>query len=383
VSVLVAVGRSDMVISDHRSSFESEVPHVPRPRSADPIRLSRHRRRRLAHLARRSSAPVREVRRARILLAAAAGQSNAVIAAQVGCHVDTVRRTRRDFRARGMKALRDKPRTGRPLTYDLDTRLLVMATATSQPPETDSQWTHQAIAEHLDHTRGIQISASQVGRILAEADIKPHKVRGWLNRPDDPQFFTRAQAICGLYQRIPADTVLLSLDEKTGIQAKSRKHPTRQVWPGRPARREFEYVRHGTVSLMAALNVADGTVQAKIIKRNDSVTFIEFLTELDQTVPAHLTIHLIMDNGSSHTSKATRAWLAAHPRFTVTYTPKHASWLNMVELFFSILTRRLLRRGEFSSREHLTTKIHTFVTHYSRHARPFRWRYDGRPLKAA
>ncbi len=356
---------------------------MPRPRSADPIRLSRHRRRRLAHLARRSSAPVREVRRARILLAAAAGQSNAVIAAQVGCHVDTVRRTRRDFRARGMKALRDKPRTGRPLTYDLDTRLLVMATATSQPPETDSQWTHQAIAEHLDHTRGIQISASQVGRILAEADIKPHKVRGWLNRPDDPQFFTRAQAICGLYQRIPADTVLLSLDEKTGIQAKSRKHPTRQVWPGRPARREFEYVRHGTVSLMAALNVADGTVQAKIIKRNDSVTFIEFLTELDQTVPAHLTIHLIMDNGSSHTSKATRAWLAAHPRFTVTYTPKHASWLNMVELFFSILTRRLLRRGEFSSREHLTTKIHTFVTHYSRHARPFRWRYDGRPLKAA
>jgi len=356
---------------------------VPRARSADTIRLSRNRRRRLTRLTRRSTAPVREVRRARILLAAADRRSNAAIAAQVGCHVDTVRRTRRDFRARGMKALRDRPRPGRPLTYDLDTRLLVMATATSEPPETDSQWTHRAIAEHLHHTRGIAMSASQVGRVLAEADIKPHKVRGWLNRPDDPQFFTRAQAICRLYQHIPADTVLLSLDEKTGIQAKSRKYPTRPVWPGRPARREFEYVRHGTVSLMAALNVADGTVTGKIIQRNDSATFIEFLTELARQVPGHLKIHLVMDNGSSHTSKATKKWLAAHPRIAVTYTPKHASWLNMVELFFSILTRRLLRRGEFTSRAHLARKILGFITHYSRHAKPFRWRYDGRPLKAA
>lgn len=133
---------------------------------------------------------------------------------------------------------------------------------------------------------------------------------------------------------------------------------------------------------MAAMNVATGTVQPKIITRNDSATFIEFLTEIDQAIPAHLNIHLVMDNGSSHTSKATRAWLAAHPRFAVTYTPKHASWLNMIEIFFSILTRRTLRRGEFTSREHLARKILTFITHYSRTAKPFRWRYDGRPLKA-
>jgi transposase len=134
---------------------------------------------------------------------------------------------------------------------------------------------------------------------------------------------------------------------------------------------------------MAALNAATGTVTGKIIKRNDSVTFIEFLTELDQQIPTHLKIHLVMNNGSSHTSKATRTWLADHPRFTVTYTPKHASWLNMVELFFSILTRRLLRRGEFTSRDHLAGKILGFITHNSRHAKPFRWRYDGRPLKTA
>lgn len=221
------------------------------------------------------------------------------------------------------------------------------------------------------------------GGILAGVDIKPHRVRGWLNRPDDPGFFTRAAQICALYQAIPDDTVLLSVDEKTGIQAKSRKHRTRRAGHRRPERREFEYVRHGTVSLMAALNVADGTVRPKIIGRNNSETFLAFLTELDQETPAHLRIHLVLDNGPSHTSKATRAWLAAHPRFTVTYTPKHASWLNMVELVFSILTRRLLRRGEFVSREHLANKILKFFTHYNRTAKPFRWTYDGRPLKAA
>lgn len=356
---------------------------MARVRSGDRVRLTRRRRRALTHLARATTAPAREVLRAKILLAAAQRHSNETIARQVGCHVDTVRRTRRAWRVRGMKALRDRPRPGRPPVYDLDVRLLVAATATSQPPETDSQWTHAAIAAHLHHTRGIGISVSQVGRILAETDLKPHKVRGWLNRPDDPGFFTRAKAICDLYQNIPTGTVLLSVDEKTSVQATSRKHPTRQVWPGQPARREFEYVRHGTVSLIAAMDVATGTIHHKIITRNDSVTFIEFLTALDQVIPAHLKIHLVMDNGSSHTSKATRAWLATHPRFTVTYTPKHASWLNMIELWFSVLTRRLLRRGEFTSRDHLASKIDTFVTHYNRNAKPYRWRYDGRPLTTA
>jgi transposase len=351
-------------------------------RSRDTVRLSRHRRRILNRLIRCTTAAVREVRRAKILLLAWEKTPNERIASEVGCDVSTVRRTRRDWRARGMKALVDRPRSGRPPVYDLDVRLLIVATATSDPPQTDSQWTHQGIAGNLAQTRGVGISASQVGRILAEADLKPHKVRGWLNRPDDPEFFTRAQAICRLYQHIPADTVLLSTDEKTGVQAKSRKHPTRRARPGRPTRREFEYVRHGTVSLLAAMNVASGQVHPKIIERNNSETFTEFLTELDETIPTHLKIHLVMDNGSSHTAKATRAWIAAHPRFQVTYTPKHASWLNMVEIFFSILTKRLLRRGEFTSRDHLATKIVKFITHYSRTAKPFRWRYDGRPLAA-
>jgi transposase len=356
---------------------------MPRLSSADPIRLTRRRRKALRRVSNQVSGEFRQVQRARILLAAADKTPNAVIARQAGCTPGTVRKVRRDYRSRGMRALTDRPRSGRPPVYDVDVHLLVIATATSEPPEFDAQWTHRGIAGHLHASRGIGISASQVGRILAGADIKVHRVRGWLNRPDDPEFFTRAAQICALYQAIPAGTVLLSVDEKTGIQAKSRKHRTRRAAQGRPERREFEYVRHGTVSLLAAMNVADGTIRPKIIGRNDSDTFLAFLTEIDQDTPEPLHIHLVMDNGSSHTSKATRAWLAAHPRFTVTYTPKHASWLNMVELVFSILTRRLLRRGEFTSREHLANKIIKFFTHYNRTAKPFRWTYDGRPLKAA
>jgi transposase len=351
--------------------------------SADTVRLTRRRRKALMRTSNRTSGEFRQVQRARILLAAADKTPNAVIARRVGCAPATVRKVRRDYRTRGMRVLTDRPRSGRPPVYDVDVHLLIIATATSEPPECDAQWTHQGIAEHLHASRGVGISASQVGRILADADIKPHRVRGWLNRPDDPEFFTRAAQICALYQAIPAGTVLVSVDEKTGIQAKSRRHRTRRAGRGRPERREFEYVRHGTVSLIAAMNVADGTIRPKIITRNNSDTFIEFLIEIDQAIPAPLTIHLVMDNGSSHTSKATRKWLAAHPRFAVTYTPKHASWLNMVELVFSILTRRLLRRGEFTSREHLANKIIKFFTHYNRTAKPFRWTYDGRPLKTA
>lgn len=356
---------------------------MPRAVSADLVVLGGRRRQKLEAIARRATAPVRVVRRARIILAAATGASNAQIAAEVQVSVDTVRRVRHRYVTDGIAALHDRPRSGRPLVYDVDARLLVVATATSAPPEPATVWTHAGIADHLGEHHQIPISPSQVGRILADLDVKPHLVRGWLNRPPDPQFFAKAAAICDLYRNPPPGAVLLSVDEKTGIQAKSRKYPTRPVAPGRRARREFEYVRHGTVSLMAAMNVVDGTVLAKIIDRNDSATFIEFLTEIDAAIPPHLDIHLVMDNGSSHVSKATKAWLAAHPRFHVHHTPTHASWLNMVEIWFSILTRKVLRRGEFDTRQHLADKIIEFACRYDDNAKPFRWTYDGRPLKAA
>jgi DDE superfamily endonuclease len=168
----------------------------------------------------------------------------------------------------------------------------------------------------------------QVGRILNSVDLKPHLVRGWLTRPADPEFFTKAAAVCALYRRCPPNAVVFSVDEKPGITARSHKHPDQPGRPGQRTRREFEYVRHGTVSIIAALNVHTGQVLAQTIERNNADTFIGFLRTLDTTVPAGTGIHLVMDNGSSHVAKKTKPWLAARPRFQIHHTPKHASWLN-------------------------------------------------------
>jgi transposase len=354
---------------------------VARASSEDVIVLGQRRRERLEAIVARASAPQHLVLRAKIVLAAWRREANAKIARDLGICEDTVRKWRGRFRREGMPGLLDRPRSGRPPVYGIEDQLLIVATVTQQTPQADSHWTHRALAEYLREPLGI--CASQIGRILASLDLKPHRVRGWLNRPADPAFHTKAQAVCALYLHLPPDTVLFSVDEKTSMQAKSRKRRTRPIRPGQVERREFEYVRHGTVSLMAAMNVTTGTVHPKIITRNDSATFIEFLTELDQTVEPTKKIHLILDNGSSHTSKQTRKWLSEHPRITVTYTPTHASWLNMVEIFFSILTRRMLRRGDFASRDDLTEKITKFIETYNGTAKPFRWTYDAKLLKAA
>ncbi|MGW4471895.1 IS630 family transposase [Nonomuraea sp. NPDC004354] len=346
---------------------------MARPVSPDVVILGSRRRGRLEAIVARASSPQHLVLRARIVLLAWRGWTNTAIAAELKASVTTVRTWRRRFVVGGLPALADRPRSGRPEVYGPDMRLRVIALATGVPPEGTSAWTHVLIAEQLAPTG---ISASQVGRILAEADLKPHRVRGWLNRLDDEQFWTQAAAVCDLYLRPPSDAVLLSIDEKTGIQAKSRRYRDRPMGAGRPARREFEYRRQGTVSIIAAMNVTNGEVLTEWITRNNSETFCGFLTMLDQVIDPDIDIHLIMDNGSSHTSRATRAWLAAHPRFKVTYTPKHARWLNMVELFFSTLTRGLLRRGDFASREDLDGKITDFVIRHNRNARPYRWTYD-------
>ncbi len=342
---------------------------------AVPVRLTIKRRRKLEQIVRAGTSPQRLVLRARIALLAGGGMANAAIARDLGCSVAVVRTWRGRLAVPGVPGLFDKPRCGRPETHGPSARLAVIAVATSIPPGGESQWSRSLIAGHL-RERGLAISASTVSRVLAEADLRPHKVRGWLNRAGDPAFWIRAGQVCRLYLNPPPGTVLISVDEKTGIQAKSRKHPELPARPGRDARRELEYVRHGTISIIAAMNVATGEVIAERIARNDSRAFIAFPAMLHQMIPAHLRIHLIMDNGSSHTSRATRAWLAARPRFAVTYTPKHASWLNMIEQWSGVLTRRVLRRGDFSSRADLETKITAFTIRHNKNARPCRWSYD-------
>ncbi len=346
--------------------------------SPDIVILGSRRKAKLEAIVRRASSPQALALRARIVLLAHRGLSNPAIAARLGCHVHTVRTWRHRFARHGVPGLCDRPRSGRPELYGPDVRLRIAVTATSVPPEGESAWTHGLIAGQLADTG---VSASQVGRILAGLELRPHRIRSWLNRADDPAFWDAAAAVCDLYLRPPPGTMVICIDEKTGIQVKSRKHPGQPMRRGRHGRREFEYIRHGVVSIVAALDVATGQVVTEPIGRNNSVRSSVSCT--GSTSAPHLDIHLIMDNGSSHTSRATRAWIAARPRIKVTYTPKHASWLDMAELWFSVLTRRLLTRGEFTSRAELADKITGFTIRHNRTAHPWTWTYDARADHAA
>jgi transposase len=351
------------------------VPTVP------PLTITDAERAELQRRVRAHTTPQRAARRARIVLLAADGLPNRQIAPIVGMNQHTVAQWRRRFEAERLAGLTDRKRPGRPLVYDHDQRLRIVATVTQQPPDPASHWSHSQLAKEL---ADMGISASQIGRILADLDIKPHRVRSWITRPEDPGFWERAADICGLYLIPPTNALVLSVDEKTGMPARSRTRPTTRPAPGRPARQEHEYVRHGTAILLAALDVHGGGIfTATDIDRNTAANFIAFLDDLDAKVPAALEVHLVLDNGSSHIARDTRWWFVDHPRFHPHYTPSQASWLNQVELFFSILARRLLKRGEFASVEDLVGKVLAFIADYNRTATPFRWTYDGRPLKAS
>ena len=326
----------------------------------------------------------REVRRARTILLCDKGVSLAKIGVEVGMDQHRVGEWRKRFLADGLDGLEERPRPGRPRRIGHDERMKLAAVATSEKDDDDPvpMWTHLELADAL-YAEGIEISASQVGRILKAMHIDVTKVRGWLNRRDDPDFWDRVRDVCGLYLNCPDNAIVVSVDEKTSVQAKQRKHKTQPPRVGRRSRREWEYIRHGTASLFAALNVHTGEVLAEPIPgKNDSQNFCAFLDEIDNTIDPALAIHIVLDNGSSHRSKHTKAWFAAHPRWVVHFTPPHASWVNQVELFFSILQRKVIRNGNFTSRDDLITKMLTYIAKYDETAKPFRWTYAADPLVA-
>lgn len=321
----------------------------------------------------------RLAQRARIILWCTQDLSTNQVAEGAGVSLPTVRKWRSRFRDHRLEGLRDAPRPGRPLVYDHDARLRIVKTVTEDPPDPESHWSMRRVAEVLADEVGV--SPSQVWRILKGMDLKPWLTRSWLTS-HDPEFWERAADVCGLYLDPPERAVVFSVDERTGMQATSRRNPTKPARPGLVERREFEYRRHGTACLFAALAVHDGDVVAEIGDANTAANFTGFLQRIDQLTPAELEVHIVLDNGSSHRAKATQAWLEAHPRFTAHYTPTHASWLNQVELFFSILGRRLLKRGDFPSIANLTERVLAFITNYNQTARPFAWTYTGKPLTA-
>jgi transposase len=342
---------------------------------ATPIVLTDGERAALEKIVAATTSEQRMVRRARVVLLAADGVANRRIADEVGLSEQKVAQWRNRFAEDRLDGLSDRPRSGRPLVYDHDRRVEVFKTACSDPPEGETHWTVRLLAD------AVGIGKSQTGAILAEADLKPHQVCSWLTSLD-PEFDTKQADVCGLYLNPPENAIVVSLDEKTSIQAKEPIRKEKPMQPGKPARREFEYRRHGVQALLAALLVHTGEVIGEVYERNSRVEFIDFLERLEAQIPAGKEIHAILDNLQVHKTPEVTQWLDTHPRWTFHFTPTHASWLNQIELFCSILTRRLLRRGIFKSKTDLRTQLLAFIDRYNPTAKPFAWTYQGKPLSA-
>jgi transposase len=329
----------------------------------------------LEEIVRASRSEQRMVTRARVVLLAAEGKPNRQIAREVGLSERKVGVWRNRFAERRIEGLSDLPRPGKPHVYDHDKQVEVFKTACSPPPEGETHWTVRSLAETVG------VGKSQTHAFLAQADLKPHQVRSWLTSLD-PDFDTKRADVCGLYLSPPENAIVVSLDEKTSIQARQPIRKELPMEPGKPARREFEYKRHGVQALLAALLVHTGEVIGEVYDRNSRVEFLDFLDRLEAEIPAGKEVHAILDNLQVHKTPEVQQWLEDHPRWTFHFTPTHASWLNQIELFFSILTRRLLRRGIFTSKADLKIQLLAFIERYNPTAKPFAWTYQGKPLHA-
>jgi len=253
-----------------------------------------------------------------------------------------------------------------------DIRVRIAAEA-CRPPEGVTHWSTRDLAKHIGG-----VSSATVQRVLAAEEIKPHLQEMWLNS-QDPDFEAKQAEIIGLYLNPPENALVLSVDERTQMQALGRIAPDKPVRPGSPAKREFEYIRHGTKSLLAALAVHSGEVTGSCYDRHTHVEFLDFLRALDKAYPSG-ELHLIVDNLSVHKHEDVRKWLSRHRRIRFHFTPTHASWLNQIELWFSILSRKLLKRGIFNSKQELVAKVMDYIEMYNQTARPFQWTYTGDPL---
>lgn len=322
----------------------------------------------------------RDALRARIILGAAKGQSNGVIAQGLGVSVDTVSCWRCRFARWGIEGLKDLPRSGRLPTYTPVQRCEMMAVACEPAPSTDGLhgWTLDGLRDQI-RRRGIAcISRSHLHTILRRADLQPHKKRMWLHSPD-PQFREKVTEIVELYLCPPPDSTVVCIDEKTGMQAIERKHPDRPAAPGRAGRREFEYIRHGTQSLFAAFVVHTGTVITRCRDRRKARDLESFM----EVVAGELSgrVDVVWDNLNIHLGERWEKFNAKHQhRFRFHYTPLHASWVNQVELWFGILQKRCLAKGSFGSVEDLRNAVSAFVSFWNREKKhPFRWSFTGYP----
>jgi transposase len=316
------------------------------------------------------------VKRARIVLLAADGVANQDIAARVGASRTTVIEWRNRYQSRGLSGLEDAERPGRP--REVDHAAIVTATLTPPPKKLGvTHWSTRLLAGQLG------IGNRTVARAWRSYGVKPWKAESF-RFSTDPELVGKVTDICGLYlgtnQDIPANAIVLSIDEKSQIQALDRTVPILPMQPGKVERRSHDYYRHGTTTLFAALEIATGQVTAALKPKHRHQEFLAFLKQIERTYrdavdergePVEL--HLVMDNYAAHKHKNVRAWLAANPRFKVHFTPTHASWMNLVEVWFGLVERQAVRRGVFKSVPDLNAKLRTYIEGWNKRAHPFVW----------
>jgi len=338
---------------------------VPTPHAAE-IVLTADERTELEGWARRRSSAAGLAMRSRIVLAAADGGTNTELAQRLGLAVTTVRRWRNRFVVDRCDGLLDEPRPGRPrVVGDEQIKALITATLEATPQDA-THWSTRSMAEHLG------MSQSMVSRVWRAFGLAPHKQDSW-KLSKDPLFVEKVRDVVGLYLNPPERAVVLCVDEKTQIQALNRTAPVFPMLPGTPARATHDYVRHGTSSLYAALDLATGQVIGSLHSRHRAQEFLAFLKKIDAEVPADLDCHVVLDNASTHKTPAVKRWLTNHPRFVLHFTPTSSSWLNLVERWFSELTTKKLRRGTHTSVRQLNADIRAWIATWNDNPRPYVW----------
>jgi transposase len=340
------------------------MPRSGRPKT--PLTLTNDEREQLTRWARRASSAQSLALRSKIVLACADGGSNTAVAERLRCDRMTVGKWRARFLEHRLDGLLDEPRTGRPPSISVDqVEDVIVATLESTPPNA-THWTRAKMAERTG------LSKSTIGEIWRKFDIKPHRVEHF-KLSTDPLFIEKLYDVVGLYLNPPEAAVVLCVDEKSQVQALQRSQPALPLMPGMPERRTHDYVRHGTTTLFAALNVADGTVISSLHRRHRATEFKKFLTKIDTEVPDDLDIHLICDNYGTHKHPIIKTWLAEHPRVHLHFTPTYSSWLNLVERFFAYVTSDLLQRGDHRSVQALEADIRAWVKVWNDNPKPFVW----------
>jgi transposase len=318
----------------------------------------------LSRLMRSSSVRAGLAQRARIVLLAADGVSNTAIAELVGVSRPTVIGWRDRYLARGIAGLDDEPRPGRPRS--IDHAAIVAATLTPPPAKLGvTHWSTRLLAKHLG------ISDATVAKAWRDYRIQPWRAASF-RFSTDPELVAKVVDVVGLYLAPPENAIVLSIDEKSQIQALQRSAPILPTQPGLVERRSHDYIRHGTSTLFAALEVATGKVTAAVKPRHRHQEFLAFLKQLTRAYPAG-ELHLVMDNYSAHKHDKIRKWLAANPRVIVHFTPTHASWMNLVEVWFSMIERQAIHRGSFASVKELNAKIRAFIAGWNDRCHPFVW----------